>query len=420
MTFHSLFTFIHSYLLLSLKKTNVYSIIKSLIYNVMNEITDRIFELIAGRLSGELSQQEDFELTKLLDQRPEYRELFEQLQEIHQNTKMLGQKFEPDVELVLKRVKKEGKAGRRLGFGSLLRYVAILVLTLGIGVFYFLHKDQEAVPNRDFSEVSTPGSSKAVLLLGNGRHIFLEHRVSDTLITTEQGALISADSNHVLSYKFESGESPKVAEWNTLSVPRGGEYQLILADGTKVWLNSSSTLNFPEFFAGNERRVKLSGEAFFEVREDKGHPFVVETGRTEIKVLGTRFNINSYEPEVYTTLVEGCVDVRHFWHSLQLNPGEQACGDSYGLTKKEVNIVPYISWRDGRFAFSNTNLEEICGQLSRWYDVDIFFSSEVAKGIRFTGAMLKFRPLEDVVRMIEETSSVRFYVKNKTIIISEN
>lgn len=389
----------------------------------MDDITDRVHELVAGRLNGELSGQEDFELTELLDQYPEYRELFERLREIHQNAKMLGQKFEPDVERVLVQVKKGSKTGRRLRYRNLLRYVAILLLPLCAGVLYFLHEDErEVVSNRNFSEISTPGSSKAVLLLGNGRQISLEHTVQDTLVITEQGALISTDSNHVLSYKYDSGESPKVAGWNTLSVPRGGEYQLLLADGTEVWLNSSSTLTFPEFFAGKERRVKLSGEAFFEVRKDTEHPFIVEVGRMEIKVLGTRFNINSYEPQgnIYTTLVEGSVEVRNSGHYLQLNPGEQACGDSYGLTKKEVNIVPYVSWRDGRFTFRNTNLEEICGQLSRWYDVDIFFSSKAARNVRFTGAILKFRPLEDVIKMIEETSSVRFGVKNGTIVISEN
>lgn len=390
----------------------------------MNDITDRIHELVAGRLNGELSPQEDFELTKLLERYSECRELFEQLREIHQNAKMLGQKFEPDVERALMQVKKGRKTGRRLRFRSLLRYAAILLLPLCVvGVLYFLHEDKrEVVSNRNFSEVSIPGSSKAVLLLGNGRQIFLENTLSDTLIITEQGALISADSNHVLSYKCDLPESPKVAGWNTLSVPRGGEYRLLLADGTEVWLNSSSTLTFPEFFAGHERRVKLSGEAFFEVSKDTEHPFIVEVDRMEIKVLGTKFNINSYgsEGNVYTTLVEGCVEVRNTGHSLQLDPGEQACGDSFGLTKKEVNIAPYVSWRDGKFTFRNTNLEEICGQLSRWYDLNIFFSSEAARNIRFTGAILKFRPLEDVVRMIEETSSVRFSVKNKTIVISEN
>lgn len=389
----------------------------------MDDITDRIYELVTGRLNGELSPQEDFELTNLLEQYPEYFELFEQLREIHQNAKRLSQKFEPDVERALMQVKKGRKTGRNLGARSLLRYAAILLLPLCVGVLYFLYESkQEVVLSRNFSEVSVPGSSKAVLLLGNGRQILLENTFLDTLIITEQGALISADSNHVLNYKCDSPESPKAAGWNTLSVPRGGEYRLLLADGTEVWLNSSSTLTFPEFFAGHERRVKLSGEAFFEVSKDTEHPFIVEVDRMEIKVLGTRFNINSYESKgsVYTTLVEGCVEVRNSGHNLQLNPGEQAYGDSYSLTKKEVNVAPYVSWRDGKFIFRNTNLEEICKQLSRWYDVDIFFHSEAAKNIRFTGAILKFRPLEDVVSMIEETSSVHFGVKNKTIVISEN
>ncbi|MEG2790302.1 MAG: DUF4974 domain-containing protein [Odoribacter sp.] len=388
----------------------------------MSEITDRIYELSAGRLNNELTAEEDVELNGLLAQSIEYRHLYDRIECLHRNVKLLRPVQKPDVEAILKKVKARKK--KHPMFVVMIRYAAILILPLCIGLWYQLSEKQESITTeRDFSSISIPGSSKAVLSLGNKQRILLDQLTIGKRIATEEGAFIATDSNSVLSYLYDSTKEQKRIEWNTLSVPRGGEYCLLLGDGTKIWLNSSSELSFPQVFTKGERRVKLSGEAFFEVAKDSLDPFVVEVNQMEVKVLGTKFNINSYKSagDVYTTLVEGGVEISNGQKkTLRLVPGEQAFSNSQQLTKKEVNMAPYISWRDGKFTFSNTDLGEICEQLSRWYDVDIFFTSEEIKTVRFTGAILKFRPLEEMIRMIEQTSSVRFRVKNKTILISEN
>ena len=215
----------------------------------------------------------------------------------------------------------------------------------------------------------------------------------------------------MLSFLIDSAGYKTAQEENQLIVPRGGEYRITLSDGTRVWLNAASVLTFPPVFAGNERKVRLVGEAFFEVTPDTARPFIVATARMDIKVLGTSFNVSVYEDEetVHTTLVKGSVEVQPVQQeAIMLKPGEQACLAGNRMTAKAVNTSQFTSWIDGKFMFCNTALEEISKQISRWYDVDIFFSSEQVKTICFTGAILRFEPLEELIRMIENTSNVRF------------
>ena len=259
--------------------------------------------------------------------------------------------------------------------------------------------------------------------LYNGKTVVLDSTMKSSLIAHEANVRIEMDSNHLLRYSsHDSIEMANDNKNNELIIPKGGEYQVVLADGTKVWLNSASRLIYPQSFMGKERRVVLSGEAFFDVTHDAERPFVVETSRMNVKVLGTRFNVNDYDDneEVSTTLVNGSVEiVSGDQQAFRLVPGEQAYGKENELEKREVNVRLYTSWIDGKFLFNNTELEEIAKQISRWYDVEIFFSSESVKKVRFTGAIVKFKPLEDLVRMIESTSQVRFSVKGRTIVISE-
>lgn len=251
----------------------------------------------------------------------------------------------------------------------------------------------------------------------------LDSTMKSSLISHEANVRIEMDSNHLLRYSScDSIGITDANKNNELIIPKGGEYQVVLADGTKVWLNSASRLIYPQSFMGKERRVVLSGEAFFDVAHDAERPFIVETSQMNVKVLGTRFNVNDYDDneEVSTTLVNGSVEiVSGDQQVFRLVPGEQAYGKENELEKREVNVRLYTSWIDGKFLFNNTELEEIAKQISRWYDVEIFFSSENVKKVRFTGAIVKFKPLDDLVRMIESTSQVRFSVKGKTIVISE-
>ena len=386
------------------------------------KIDDRIYELISGKLDDHLSPMEEAELSSWLAEDVGHEEVYAEIKKIRDRTKLLHRDFAPDTEHVLKRIKRERV--RQIGFRYWWKYAALFILPLSVALVLWQGMKNEAEEeHRQFSAVSRPGGERAILKLYNGKTVVLDSTMKSSLIAHEANVRIEMDSNHLLRYSsHDSIEMANDNKNNELIIPKGGEYQVVLADGTKVWLNSASRLIYPQSFMGKERRVVLSGEAFFDVTHDAERPFVVETSRMNVKVLGTRFNVNDYDDneEVSTTLVNGSVEIiSGDQQAFRLVPGEQAYGKENELEKREVNVRLYTSWIDGKFLFNNTELEEIAKQISRWYDVEIFFSSESVKKVRFTGAIVKFKPLEDLVRMIESTSQVRFSVKGRTIVISE-
>ena len=386
------------------------------------KIDDRVYELISGKLDDRLSPMEETELSDWLAEDVKHEKIYAEIKKIRDQVKLLHRDFTPDTENVLKRVKR-GR-GRSIGFRYWWKYAALFILPLGVALILWQGMKNESVEvHRQFSAVSRPGGERAILKLYDGKTIMLDSTMKSSLIAHEANVRIEMDSNHLLRYSsYDSIGITDANKNNELIIPKGGEYQVVLADGTKVWLNSASRLIYPQSFMGKERRVVLSGEAFFDVAHDAERPFIVETSRMNVKVLGTRFNVNDYDDneEVSTTLVNGSVEiVSGGQQAFRLVPGEQAYGKENELEKREVNVRLYTSWIDGKFLFNNTELEEIAKQISRWYDVEIFFSSENVKKVRFTGAIVKFKPLDDLVRMIESTSQVRFSVKGKTIVISE-
>lgn len=386
------------------------------------KIDDRIYDLIARKLDDGLLPMEETELSDWLAEDVKHEEVYAEIKKIRDRTKLLHRDFAPDTEHVLKRIKRERV--RQIGFRYWWKYAALFILPLSVALVLWQGMKNEAEEeHRQFSAVSRPGGERAILKLYNGKTVVLDSTMKSSLIAHEANVRIEMDSNHLLRYSsHDSIEMANDNKNNELIIPKGREYQVVLADGTKVWLNSASRLIYPQSFMGKERRVVLSGEAFFDVTHDAERPFVVETSRMNVKVLGTRFNVNDYDDneEVSTTLVNGSVEiVSGDQQAFRLVPGEQAYGKENELEKREVNVRLYTSWIDGKFLFNNTELEEIAKQISRWYDVEIFFSSESVKKVRFTGAIVKFKPLEDLVRMIESTSQVRFSVKGRTIVISE-
>lgn len=385
----------------------------------MGTIPERIQELIALMLDKEQTPDEEREFKDWLTRDPANEALWRSYRRLREEATLLKAPFQPAVEPALQAVKQ--KKSSRFVVRRMIGWAAVLVFPLSVGLWLLSETGREDEMHRCFSQVAHPGSEKAILKINNRDAVYLGKGL-DTLIITGNGAKIQADSGNRVSYVIDPAVPVGKEEENQLIVPRGGEYRLILSDGTKVWLNSSSVLTFPTVFAGDLRRVELTGEAFFEVSPDAGHPFIVVTPKMDVKVLGTSFNVSVYEDEeaVHTTLLKGRVEVRtRGGEPCELKPGEQAYLTGGELTRKEVNTRQFTSWINGKFMFFNTPLEEISKQISRWYDVDIFFSREEVKEIRFTGAMLRFEPLEELIRMIESTSNVRFSVKNKTIVISE-
>lgn len=207
-----------------------------------------------------------------------------------------------------------------------------------------------------------------------------------------------------------------------ITVPRGGEYKLILDDGTAVWINSETTLEYPAKFDSQERHVKLSGEAFFEVAKDSGHPFIVTTAAQTITVTGTSFNISAYAADnhTYTTLVSGSVVVASGSDSAELRPGMQAVTSlsATGIETREVNTDLYTSWVDGVFEFENIELREICSRLERWYDVEFVFEGGSADE-RFTGGTWRHMPLNDFLTSIEMVTDVTFNIGKDQITVTK-
>lgn len=384
----------------------------------MSTIPERIHELMALMLDGEQTTAEEREFGDWLSQNSAHEAVWHDYQKLHRELESLKMSFHTDVEFSLHRVK---RIRRHLIFRRWVGWAAIFVLPLVIGLWLWLSGSFQEDIHRQFGQIASPGTDKAILQMANGRKVMLGAG-SDSVILVGNGTVIRNDSGKMLSYRIDSNSLTNEVKMNKLIVPRGGEYRLTLCDGTRVWLNSSTVLSFPQVFTGDTRRVHLSGEAYFEVTPDASHPFIVSVSDLEVKVLGTSFDVADYGDEevVRTTLVTGSVELYAAGYAPRmLVPGEQGRLGKEGWEIEKVDVEQYTSWIDGRFVFRNTTLEEICRQISRWYDVDVFFSSEVIKKVRFTGVMLRFDPLENMIRMIETTSDVRFCVKGKTIVISE-
>ncbi len=318
-------------------------------------------------------------------------------------------------------IDKPGRSIKNRGSIIWLPYAAAVVVLLIVGYFMadLFKSDVDFNKDYDFAEVSSVGSKKAVLIMDGGRKMKLEHS-TEKVISETDGTIINKDSTNSLIYNKNDEKSSRLI-YNKIEVPRGGEYMLILADGTKVWLNSESSLKFPVQFTTNIRRVELIGEAYFEINHNPSKPFIIKTRDTEIEVLGTSFNVSSYDDQNYiaTTLVEGSIQLRTLGNTKQLQPGHQAIvkrGDNVFQVKK-VNTGVYTSWTKGVFQFKNQSLEEITKQLGRWYNVDFFFTENQFRELRFSGAAKREKPIDFALELIEKMADVQFAIEGDHIIV---
>ena len=300
------------------------------------------------------------------------------------------------------------------------RYAAVAVFTIGIAIGLIERpwedRSSEISPMAQQPAV-LPGSYKAVLTLASGEQVNLEEWGRDSL--WKDGTLIRKRKGE-LTYEQKAGDMQQEEMlFNTITIPRSGEYKLVLSDGTKVWLNSDSKLEFPNTFVGDERRVKLAGEAYFEVAKNKAKPFRVEVDRVEVVVLGTSFNIHAYDEAVKTTLVEGAVKLNVAGKAYSLSPGFEANVDQGGVKIVKSDVYEQIAWKDGRFVFREKRLEEVMSILSRWYDFEIFYQNAAVKDLHFTGNIPRHATINEVLKFLERTHLVHFSVVGRTVIVSE-
>jgi transmembrane sensor len=264
-----------------------------------------------------------------------------------------------------------------------------------------------------------PGGNKAVLTLANGSNIILNDAKNGSL-TKQSGVQVTKADEGIVVYQPQQKElAPAKDEINMISTPRGGQYRLILSDGTKVWLNAASVLKFPAQFAGKERRVELEGEAYFEVQKNPSLPFIVHTSSQDIKVLGTHFNIRAYHDEhiAKTSLLEGRVTVSSSGETRSLVPGFEATSTRNGSLKvQEADLDLSIAWKNGLFQFNQATIEEVMQQVSRWYDVDVIIAEAPLPRRQFTGTISRQVPISEILAMLRYTG-VTFDIRGKQILI---
>lgn len=301
------------------------------------------------------------------------------------------------------------------------RYAAVLVISFGSGMLLLLNEEEQIPVSVAVNVQDSVDIHKAYLVLSGGTRVELSKPHVDT-IRQDDGRLLAVDTLGTLMYNTVKAEEEQLS-YHTIIVPRGGEYTLVLNDGSRVRLNADSELRFPIKFASNERKVFLKGEAYFEVQHDTTRPFRVDVYHDAmVEVLGTEFNINAYpeNKKIFTTLVQGCVKVADTQSDsvVVLKPNQQAVLSSGEITVREVDPEEYITWINGRFYFERMPLEEILLQLERWYDLQVFWTNESLKSYEFTGAVWRDNSIRQTLDMIEKTTDVHFSVSGRTVTVS--
>jgi len=306
---------------------------------------------------------------------------------------------------------------------------AAAVLVLAIGTFFYLQKQpKENTAVNPLVAIEgkldvLPGVNRATLTLSDGSKVSLGDKKSEDILS-EVGLKVAVNANGELIYQVDRQSTAKETKFHTLETTKGNQFQIVLSDGTKVWLNALSSLHFPETF-GNRRVVELSGEGYFEVAKDASHPFIVKTQKNgikqEVEVLGTSFNINSYldEPVIKTTLIEGSVKIANQSTSAVLKPMLQAKVNDHQIVMNQVDIDSEIAWKNGLFSFNNASLKSILSQIGRWYNIDIDPTKIPQK--RFNGVISRNVNLSEVLRMLSLTGNIRIELKqDRTLSVYEN
>lgn len=309
-------------------------------------------------------------------------------------------------------------------YKTLYRYAAaaVILLAVSITILIIRKSTNDKSDTQQIAQAIQPGGNKATLTLANGTRIILDD-AHNGQIAKQSNVNITKTANNQIVYAAtgSSGQQAAYTLQNTISTPNGGQYQLVLPDGTKVILNAATSLNYPAAFHGNERLVQLNGEAYFEVAKNKKMPFRVMAGNQTVEVLGTHFNINAYKDEAFvrTTLLEGSVKVSSGENSTLIVPGEQAVTNAWqtgAILKRAVDVDKETAWKNDLFSFQDEDLKSIMRQVARWYDVKIVYAGNLPDE-KFIGEISRSSNLSDVFKILE-LNHVHFEVQGKTVTVS--
>lgn len=383
-------------------------------------VSEEIEELIIAELAGETSWEEKKRLGEWLAQSAGNRKVYQEYCTLWHSGrvgKRMTEKRDEQIWLSIEQ-KHLKRVVRRIVY-RVSAAAAVLIVLLGSSYWFMLQKKEipEVRTVTELVALRQPGQVK--LILASGREMVL----NEQLTTQEAGASIQSDSTGVAYSDLNRDADTASLVYNELIVPKCGEYRLILADGTSILMNSDSHLRYPVRFTGKTREVWLKGEAFFDVAHQAEQPFIVHLDKATVKVLGTSFNVMSYETEINTeiTLIRGSVDVGVSGHHELLVPGNQVAVNQATLqvTNRKVDIAQYIAWKEGVLRFDDMPLEQLMNRLSRWYDIEFEFCQEDLKKKVFSGGFRKYEPIDRILNMIQQTNDVVFRVQNNKVVIDK-
>lgn len=381
----------------------------------------RIVELIQRDLLGMLTNEERELLDQWMEISPRNALLYREIKEGHgvdarfrasdkNRKKQLLQRFE----------KRIGYKHPRRVVMSVLKYAAMIVLPLACVFIGMNLLNKEKAPEVVVASTVLPGGTRATLQLEGGQEILLVPGKDDEIVEKTGGRITSSIGGIVYNRDVASEQEP---EYNVLRTERGGEYSVVLSDGTKVKINAATSLRFPVVFDSEKREVYLSGEAYFEVEKDTDRPFYVITDAMKIRVYGTSFNVNTYGDKIQTVLVQGRIGIQGIASpkEYEVRPSELAEfnreGEFVGIRK--VDVEAYVGWKDGVLIFENESLEHIMDVLALWYDVDIVFRDPELKEYNFGGYLKKYENIDVILDAISRIVGVKFVVKDKTVTVQK-
>jgi len=300
----------------------------------------------------------------------------------------------------------------------------VLFIALSSGIYFYQSKSKVSKTTQSRKELTStiiPGGTKAILILANGKKINLDD-ASKAELAKESGLKITKSADGKLVYVIPKSNSKDVT-FNTIETPRGGQYQIVLPDGSQVWLNAASSIRYPTSFSTVSRTVSITGEAYFEVTKNPHLPFKVSSGTQTVEVLGTHFNISAYQDEdgIKTTLMEGSVKVTNdkYKSAATLRPGQQSVitASSKAIDVRIADTEDILAWKNGSFNFNNEDIYSIMRKLSRWYDVDISYTNQEIQRQRFSGSIPRASNISEVLHFLEYTGTVHFKVSERRIYV---
>lgn len=378
----------------------------------------RIAGLLARQRVGQLSEKELRELEEWREASSENKLLYDRWQDgefleaSFKSYQRIGRrKALLDMEKRVQLQRKKKLRLRVLRWGSV---AAVFVVVAFSSLYLFDREVWE--PAEEQVSITLMTSQRPVLRLDDGTTMLVDSLKGDF---EEAGVLVKKAGESTLSYSVENLPPFTQLAYNTIEVPKGAEFDLILSDGTHVWLNADSKLKYPVTFENDKREVELEGEGYFKVTKDEKKPFRVVVKKQIVEVLGTEFNVDAYpeEKNTYTTLVSGKVKVDTDGQTVILDPGMQSVVNDEKMYIRKVNVAEVVSWRNGMFVLEDHTLEEIMSKLARWYDFTVFYQNTSLRGATFKGKIPRYASFESILNILEKTGEVKFSVKNKSVTV---